>query len=124
MAQRIRLEKDDVQKGAFRKLHSAGWIAVERGMYRVGVVIRPRTASDGGRDPNNGDADVLNDDRDTDDGVDEQFERLDAAEPATDGGKTDERDDGTLRIHAGPNLAVEVDADGETAVYYDGRRCW
>jgi hypothetical protein len=32
--------------------------------------------------------------------------------------------DGTLRIHGGPNLAVEVDADGETAVYYDGRRSW
>jgi len=84
IAQRVQLRKETVRSSVIRKLHGAGWLAVEQGIHRVSVVIQPRTASDGGYSWDDRDGDVL--DRDTDEeDIDAEFERLDSAEPATGG---------------------------------------
>ena len=51
IAQRIQLRKATVRSSVIRKLHAAGWIDVEQGIHEVGIVVRDRAASDGGRDP-------------------------------------------------------------------------
>ena len=79
IAQRVQLRKETVRSSVIRKLHGAGWLAVEQGIHRVSVVIQPRTASDGGRDADDRDDDVLGDDTDDVD-VDAEFERLESAE--------------------------------------------
>lgn len=81
IAQRVQLRKDTVRSSVIRKLHGAGWIDVEQGIHEVGVVVLPRTASDGGRDTDAGDEDR---DRDADD-VAEAADRLDELAAATGG---------------------------------------
>ena len=86
IAQRVQLRKETVRSSVIRKLHGAGWLAIEQGIHQVSVVIRPQTASDGGRDADDRDDDVLDDsDTDADDvDVDAEFERLEAAESGGD----------------------------------------
>ena len=79
IAQRVQLRKETVRSSVIRKLHGAGWLAVEQGIHQVSVVIRPRTASDGGRDADDRNDDLLAD-SDTDDvDVDAEFDRLESA---------------------------------------------
>ena len=52
VAQRVQLRKSTVRSTVIRKLHAAGWISVHTGIQSVGVIIRDRTASDGGYDDN------------------------------------------------------------------------
>jgi hypothetical protein len=96
IAQRVQLRKETVRSTVIHKLHAAGWIAVEQGVRQVAVVIRPRTAADGGRNADDQDDDVLND-RDTDDvDIDAEFARLESAKIdrgdgiETDGGEDQE----------------------------------
>jgi hypothetical protein len=93
IAQRVQLRKETVRSSVIQKLHGAGWLAVEQGIHQVSVVLHPRMASDGGHNPDDRDADVL-DDSDTDDvDVDAEFDRLESAEinrgdgVETDGGR-------------------------------------
>jgi predicted transcriptional regulator len=85
IAQRVQLRKDTVRGSVVRKLHGAGWIAVEQGIHEVAIIVGDRAASDGGR---NLDVGVL-DDRGDDVDAAEVDSRLDELAEATAGG--DER---------------------------------
>jgi hypothetical protein len=106
VAQRVQLRKETVRNSVIKKLHNAGWIVVEQGIHEVGIVVRNRAASDGGR---NGDDDVFGDDRDNVDEseADEELEQL--AEATVDRGESVETDGGQLLPDGGlrPEWAVE-----------------
>ncbi|WP_311171775.1 ribbon-helix-helix protein, CopG family [Halobellus ordinarius] len=119
IAQRVQLRKETVRSSVIRKLHGAGWIAVEQGIHEVGVVLRPQTASDGGQTPDDRDDDPFDggDDADAID-VGAEFDRLEGAEidrgegVATDGGEWPTTTDEDL-------LRVITDRDPSEMSHYE-----
>ncbi|MDQ2054300.1 hypothetical protein [Halobellus sp. H-GB7] len=85
IAQRVQLRKPTVRDTVVRKLHAAGWIDVEQGIHRVGIIVRNPVAADGGHDDDR-DTDPLNPTDDVD--VGEAEARLDELAAATSGGES------------------------------------
>ncbi|WP_256289914.1 hypothetical protein [Halobellus inordinatus] len=86
IAQRVQLRKPTVRDTVIRKLHAAGWIDVEQGIHRVGIIVRSPVTAGGGHDDDRDAGDVLDETDDVD--VGEAEARLDELAAATPGGES------------------------------------
>ncbi|WP_256545383.1 hypothetical protein [Halobellus inordinatus] len=81
IAEATKTPKEDTIRTVIEPLRQRGYLGVHTGRDHVAIIIPDRVASDGGRDT--GDRETGPDAED----VDEEFARLDSAEPVTDGGE-------------------------------------
>jgi hypothetical protein len=86
VAQATKTPAEDTKRTIIEPLRQRGYLGVHTGIKQVTVIIPERTASDGGRDVDDRDDDGLDDSDGDSDDVDAEFDRLEAAEPATEGG--------------------------------------